>query len=119
MTHRINMGVDGIVRTDFYDAIDDISIEFFLNDIYPFVNASSSEYPLNLIINFSNATYTTSKSRKLLLDFLKDKRIGKIYIQNANKEINVFFKLSNKIIPDKELIFENNEENSALSSNDE
>lgn len=108
MTHKINMGDDGIVRIEFFDAIDEISIEFFLNDVYPFLNASSPEYPLNLIIDFSEANYTTSKSRKLLLNFLNDNRIGKIFINNANKEISVFFKLSKNIYPEKDFIIQEN-----------
>ena len=116
MTHTIDMGVDGIVRTTFFDEIDEISVEFFLNDISPFIIASSPDFPLNLIFELSKATKTTSKSRKLLIEFLKDNRIGEVIIINARKEIEVFFKLSNKVIFDKNIEFLHSEEKNIPSS---
>jgi hypothetical protein len=89
MPHNLQMGEEGILRVILNGDLDKASINAFIKDLSPYLNAATETDPIHLINDSSKVRKYSSTARKTLTDLNRDLRIGNQAIIGANRASRV------------------------------
>lgn len=89
MVHSLQMGEDGILRIELDGDLDRASINAFIKDLTPFLNAATENEPVHVINNTSKTKKYSTTARKKLTELNRDLRFGNQAIIGANRAARV------------------------------
>ena len=85
MAHELDLIEEGIVRLAFIGDITDADVDAFLQGFLPFMEATTTDHPLGLLIDASRDGKMVPSARRNFTDLNKDPRLGYIAISNINR----------------------------------
>jgi hypothetical protein len=89
MAHKLSMGDDGILRVALIGDIGTESIDAFLEDITPFLEAATEEEPLLVLAESGSTGKYSSAARKRFAELLREPRVKKVALVNARRYVRV------------------------------
>jgi hypothetical protein len=89
MTYELMLGEDGILRATFIGNTDKEEAEAYHKDMVQFLELSSEEKPLHLIVYVDRAGKFSAEARKSFSRLNEDPRMGNIAYLGANRFVRV------------------------------
>ena len=111
MTHNIKMGSDGILRVAFIGDVSRADFEAYHRDITPFIEASTPENPLYIILDTHQTGKLSSTVRQGFTQLNRDLRLGHTGIIGASRPIHVFINFLLKATQRNNVEFFDSDEN--------